>query len=870
MGEEKRMIRKGLICAMVVLFVGASVLPSISGNINRNYSLQYVKDIGYEQEEFSKNFGSPSSFFTKNVGQHPEEVLFQTHAPGATVYLCKEKIVSVFTNKSENEPISTPGLRRFNYERAQQEIEINSVVTTFVDANAEVAIKGEKVLSNYNNYFIGNDPAKWYSNVPNYQSVSYQNIYSGIDLTYYYSESFLKYDFIVHPGADPSLIKISYAGMHNLQILDNGDLQITTRLGMFSEKAPIIWQDVDGVQRQIPGRYHVDNTGTLQFEIGEFDSKYSLVIDPALVYSTYLGGSDVNWGTDIAVDDSGCAYVLGSTTSLDFPTVNPYDGTLSGIADVYIAKFSPEGDTLIYSTFLGGSEGDGGECGIDVDQDGNIYVTSGTYSPDFPMINPFDDSLSNTPDVFVAKLSSSGDALLYSTYLGGNGWDWSFGLEVDNSRDVYVTGETASSDFPTVNAFDDTYNGGSDYIEDAFIAKLVPSIGGINSLLYSSYIGGSSDDTSQGIGIDNSGNAYISGFTKSIDFPTKNPYDGEFAGVYNVIVAKFNPTLSGNESLVYSTYLGTSISAGWAITADAVGNAYVTGLTDDYDFPMVNAYDDSINDNYTGDLGDVFVSKFSPSGNTLLYSTFLGGGWFEEARGITVDDLGNISILGSTCSDDFPTKNAYDKTFNGGTNWGDLFVAKINPFLAGEESLIYSTYLGGSLEEVPGEIAVDNSKSVYIAGTTISPDFPMVAPYDDDLSGYPDAVVAKFIEDKSPLKPIISGPSSGKPGRTYTYTFVTSEPDNDSVYYFIDWGDGTNSSWIGPYQSNEEIQVTHKWNKKGTYEIQAKAKDEHGMESDWGTLQVSMPRTISFNSLFLKLLEKFPHAFPILRHLIGL
>jgi hypothetical protein len=360
------------------------------------------------------------------------------------------------------------------------------------------------------------------------------------------------------------------------------------------------------------------------------------------------------------------------------------------------------------------------------------------------MINPFDDTLSNSPDGVVAKLSSSGDTLLYSTYLGGNGWDWSFGLKVDDPGNVYITGETASSDFPMLNAFDNSYNGGI----DGFIIKLSPSTGGANSLLYSSYIGGSLDDSPQGIGTDGSGNAYIAGFTYSNDFPTKNPYDGTLTGIINVFIAKFNLSVSGIESLVYSTYLGTQFSVGYAIAVNRMGNAYITGMTADYDFPMVNAYDDTYNDNFTGYNGDVFISKLSAFGDTLLYSTFLGGGWNEEARGITIDDSGNIYILGATCSTDFPTKNASDDTFNGGQEWGDLFIAKINPFFAGDESLIYSTYLGGRLDEVPGSngISVDISENIYITGSTASPDFPMMNPYDNELSGYPDVLVAKLTE----------------------------------------------------------------------------------------------------------------------------
>jgi|GEM_PF-3433931 len=364
-----------------------------------------------------ESFASSSTYFTENKGQFPDEVLFQAHVSvsGATVYLCRDKLVSVFTREvnasgeNEHEDIMKDSV---TMDRESPEMEVLSVVTRFVNASSTVVVAGDGLLPHRNNYFMGNDPSKWYVDVPNYQAVLYKNIYPGIDLRYYSHQGSLKYDFIAQPRADPSLIKLKYEGVENMELTLKGDLEIMTRFNDLFEKQPVIYQQREESQLEIPGGYEIMEQGVFGFTLqGGYDQTFPLIIDPELVYSTYLGGTNSEYGWGVAVDGAGNAIITGKTSSSDFPMVNPYDGTYNG-----------------------------GDC-----------------------------------DVFVAKVSSTGNSLLYSTYLGGTYYDYGYGVAVDGSGNAIITGYTDSIDFPMVNPIDGTYNGGG---WDSFIAKL--SLGGSN------------------------------------------------------------------------------------------------------------------------------------------------------------------------------------------------------------------------------------------------------------------------------------------------------------------------------------------------------------------------------------------------------
>jgi hypothetical protein len=468
--------------------------------------------------------------------------------------------------------------------------------------------------------------------------------------------------------------------------------------------------------------------------VAKFDPDPTLP-DPndALIYSTYFGGNNNDFGNGIAVDSSGNAYVTGATLSTNFPLQDPIQASSASLEDAFVAKFDPDptlpdpNDALIYSTYLGGDARDFGNS-IAVDTSGNSYITGSTGSNDFPTEDAFKPNRGSLRDAFVAKVNQTGEALLYSTYLGGSLDDLANGITVDSEGNAYIVGTTASVDFPkTTGVFEEIQQGA----QDAFVSKLDP-FG--DSFIYSTYLGGSSDDFGNGIAVDSSGNAYVTGTTQSGDFPTVNFFDDSLGGAQDAFVTKLNST--GTAPLAYSSYLGGSGNDfGNGIAVDSAGDAYVTGTTQSGDFPTVNFFDNSL-----GGAQDAFVSKFDPSllgVASLIYSTYLGGSTDDRGNGIAVDTSNNAYVAGTTLSDDFPVKNPLQPT-RGGDN--DAFISKFN---SAGSALTYSTYLGGSTDDRGNSIAVDISGNAYITGTTESANFPVANAFQDDLLGPMDSYVTK-------------------------------------------------------------------------------------------------------------------------------
>jgi hypothetical protein len=466
-------------------------------------------------------------------------------------------------------------------------------------------------------------------------------------------------------------------------------------------------------------------THRVGFKIAAYDRTRPLVIDPVLVYSTYLGGSFDDRGLGIAVDTAGNCYVTGYTYSTDFPTQDPLYPNNAGDIDAFVTRLNPAGDALIYSTYLGGSNSDYG-WGIVVDATGNCYVTGFTASSDFPTQDPLFASNSGSADAFVTSLSPAGDALVYSTYLGGSDYDYGYGIAVDATGNCYVTGFTYSTDFPTQDPLFASNSGSY----DAFVTSLSPAG---DALIYSTYLGGSSYDKGYGIAVDATGNCYVTGFTDSTDFPTQDPLYPNNAGDIDAFVTSLSPA---GDAFVYSTYLGGGgDDRGWGIAVDATGNCYVTGYTYSTDFPT----QDPLYPNNAGSR-DVFVTSLSPAGDALVYSTYLGGSSSDYGSGIAVDTAGNCYVTGFTYSTDFPTQ---DPLYPNNTGDIDAFVTRLNP--AGD-ALIYSTYLGGSNSDYGWGIAVDATGNCYVTGYTDSTDFPTQDPLYPNNSGSYDAFVTKIGE----------------------------------------------------------------------------------------------------------------------------
>ncbi|WP_166482609.1 SBBP repeat-containing protein [Scytonema sp. UIC 10036] len=690
--------------------------------------------------------------FEPNEGQTDKQVEFLSRGNGYSLFFTAKQVVLTLI-------VPTKTVKQ---QVAAKQVEGTVLRMEWVGANQTSQVLGLNPLSGKSNYFIGKDPKNWHTNIPTYAKVQYRSVYPGIDLVFYGNQRQLEYDWVVAAGADPRLIRLKITGADRLSVDKRGDLVLHLKSAEVRQHRPRIYQQINGQQKAVAGKYVLLGKQEVGFAIADYDQSKTLVIDPVLSYSTYLGGSIGNGndgGLDIAVDSRGNAYVTGQTASLDFPTKNALSSSFNNNNFVaFVAKLNPNasGDTsLVYSTYLGGNDNaqSNGEVGngIAVDFFANVYVTGISYSSNFPTTeNAFSRTLSGFSDAFVTKLNATGDRLLYSTYLGGSTASSSTGSSADFGRaiavdlrgNIYVTGETYSSDFPTKNAFTSEFRGGAN---DIFVTKLNPNAFGEASLLYSTYLGGNRFDAGFGIGVDLQGNAYVTGLTYSNDFPTKNAFDNTFIGVVNdseAFVTKLNPNASGESSLLYSTYLGgSSAEFGRDIAVDLRGNAYVTGGTESTDFPIKNAFDSTF-----GGSQDAFVTKVNPSvsgSNSLVYSTYLGGSVSnysnsDEGFGITVDLKGNAYIVGSTSSTDFPMKNAFDSTLSG---LNDTFVTTLN---ARGDRLLFSSYLGGSNFDNGSGIAVDFLRNIYVTGNTTSTDFPTKNAFDNTLGGFSDAFVTKI------------------------------------------------------------------------------------------------------------------------------
>jgi hypothetical protein len=689
--------------------------------------------------------------FTKNMGQWEDRVLFRANSGGATIWLTKEGVTYQFTRHvdARSGAVSAPGVsvgRTFLSNPGQagmpilpddksEKDSIEQLVLTarFIGANPNPEVIAEGQMEYKCNYFFGNDPAKWHSDVPNYESITLRDIYPGIDLKYTGDvNSQVTYEYIVAPGADIEQIKIAYEGAEETSIDSDGRMILKTKWG---DMIAAIKSPTNGVLSG-SGSFSQISEKMIGFETSGASRQAQSSVAVVLVYSTYLGGSgfggEVDTGDAIAVDGSGNAYVTGCTSSWNFPTSNPYQTTNHGFYNVFVTKLSSTGNSLIFSTFLGGTNRDYGRS-IAVDGSGDVYVTGQTFSIDFPTLNPFQvtyqgggDSLG---DAFVTKVSSSGNNLIYSTYLGGENNDYGSSIAVDGNGSACVTGYTFSSNFPTENPLQ-AYQGPTGY-SDAFVTRFSNSG---NGLIFSTYLGGDSADCGEGIAVDRSGNVHVTGQTGSSDFPTLNPYQTTYQGGGNYWGDAFVTKLSMyGDGLIYSTYLGgEGYDYGSSIAVDSSGNAYVTGRTESSSFPIMNPYQAA----FQGGYDDAFVTKLSSSGNNLIYSTYLGGGGADQGYGIAIDGGGNIYVAGYTGSSDFPTANPF-QTYQGGE---DAFVAKLS---SAGDGLIYSTYLGGVANEWGHGIAIDVRGCAYVAGRTMSSSFPTQNPY-QTVHGFMSAFVTKF------------------------------------------------------------------------------------------------------------------------------
>ena len=602
----------------------------------------------------------------------------------------------------------------------------------FAGVSARARLTAVDRLPGKVNYLLGKDRSRWHANVPTYSKVRHRNLYPGVDGLYYGRGGRLEYDLVLAPHADAEQILLRFGGAKP-RVAGNGDLILRTGGETIRQLRPAAFQRVGGSRRAVRSRYEMQGGRGVGIRLGRYDSARPLVIDPVLVYSTYLGGSGDDQGHGIAVDAAGNAYVTGSTGSSNFPRQDALQGTYGGnVNDAFVTKFDPSGSTLVYSTFLGGGAGDNAHA-IRVDGAGNAYVAGITGSSDFPTANPLQAMIGGGADAFLTKLNPAGSALVYSTFLGGTGSDQGLALAIDGAQNAYVTGITGSPNFPTANALQGMLGGA----DDAFLTKF--NAGG-NALVYSTYLGGSVHDAGTAIALDGSNNAHVIGETSSTNFPTANAVQAMNGGLSDAFISKLN---APGSALVYSTYHGGSADEyGVGAAVDGTG-AYVTGYTESTNFPTAAPAQPM-----PGGLGDAFVTKLNPSGGAYLYSTYLGGSGIETAQGIAVDGAGDAHVTGLTRSTNFPVAAAFQAMSGTGD---DAFVTRFN---AGGSAHVYSSYLGGTGDERGYGIAVGSAGTAYVTGGTESANFPLLQSRQTDPGGGEDAFVTKIGEAPSLLPPL--------------------------------------------------------------------------------------------------------------------
>jgi uncharacterized repeat protein (TIGR01451 family) len=646
------------------------------------------------------DFARTQLSFIPNAGQTDPSVVFQTQNLGGSLFFRSTDVV-----------ITLPDQRTESDEMAAHVVNLQ-----FEGANSDTSITGGNKLPGTVNYFIGNDPAQWVTNLTTYSEIVYEQLYPGIDLHYNGTQGVLKGTYVVASGANPSQIRWSYGGVRGLRLdpavgdlimaVDTADSAQPVQL---IEHTPVAWQTINDRQVTVNASYVLNEDNSVRFELGDYDPAYPLIVDPDLQYGTFLGGEWTDQAYSIAADTSGNAYVVGGTNSPSFPYVLPIQGALQGDSDAFVSKLNSSGQ-LVFSTFFGGTGFDEA-TGVAIDSTG-IYFTGETDSGNFPTSSTaFQTTLGGGTDVFVSKLTLTGSAILYSTFLGGLENERANAIAVTGGF-AHVTGLTSSSNFPiAAPLYGQPTPGGS---IEAFVSKLNNAGQG---LLFSTYLGGNGVDVGNSIAIGPASSVYIAGHTTSTDFPTSvNALSRTLSGGTDGFVTKLNDV---GGKIFYSTYLGSAFDdAANDLAVDPSGNAYITGMTaatSSSPFPAPTGTTLT----YHG-AADVFVAKLNNFTGAITYSTLIGGSDEDSGGGIALDSSFNMYLTGSTNSANFPVVDPFPGfgTFRGVT---DAFVLKIT---AGTSTLEYSSFLGGSgtLADRGLGIVVDNFQSVLVVGETGSQD----------------------------------------------------------------------------------------------------------------------------------------------------
>jgi uncharacterized repeat protein (TIGR01451 family) len=670
-------------------------------------------------------------------------------------------------------------------------------------AAASPALTALDPLPGHSNYLRGNDSSKWLRNVPQFARVRYEQVYPGIDLVYYGKRGALEYDFVLAPGADPSRIALAFEGAKKLALDADGNLDLDAESGKITLEPPRVYQVVNGERRDVAGRYVLSAVNHVGVNLGCYDRSRELVIDPVINFSRYFGGSQDESAQAVAVDTGLNIYVTGTTTSDGLATTGVYQTARKGGSDVFVAKFDPSGATLLYVTYLGGSLNDA-PAAMAVDNGFDVYVAGSSNSQDFPTTTSVSSSTTITAGThgFLSKLDSAGATLLYSTYLAGSGLDNATGLAIDGNQHAYLTGTTTSTDFPTTNSAPTNPPGyrpqfPSGASMQIFVCNIDTSLTGTASLITSTFFGGKGAGTYVGGGItlDNGGNIFITGGSNAADFPLANAYTGgdKYHTGLDTYIVRFPHSLG---TIDYSNYLGGSgDDVGTSIAVDSANNTYVAGSTTSADV-SVPALPSGITAFQAANGGgqDTFIAKINrPStGNvSLVYFSYLGGSGTDTGTALAVDSSQNIYVVGSTNSTNFPTLNAFQSASGGGS---DAFITKLDINGKG----LYSSYLGGSLDDAVNAVTVDPLGNAYLAGRTASSNFPVVPAASTSRSGPSDAFLTKIggISDLSvTLAPSLNPVGAGNQ-EVFAYTVKNNGPDTASGVVFTSILSDSNASYV--------------------------------------------------------------------------
>jgi hypothetical protein len=757
--------------AGVTLWMGSRAVHSTASSTSQVISADLIPLTrnAVAPAQVLKTFGQLPLMFEPNVGQTDPRVRFIARGPGYGLFLTPDEAVLSFVRQPSKtgEPAATSVLR----------MRLSGTVSS-------PKIVGTESLPGKSNYFVGKDAAKWHQGVPQYARVKYEGVYPGVDLVYYGNQGELEYDFAVSPGADPRAVRLAFAGAEKVA-LEAGDLMLSTRNASVRLHAPHVYQMNGGAHETVDARFVLLSQNEAGFAIGDYDHTRMLVIDPVLTYSTYLGGSGTESAPRIAVDSAFNFYVAGTTTSTDFPgtgaSSNAYQKSLKGASNAFVAKFNSSGSTLQFATYLGGSGMDTA-AGLAIDAAANVYVAGTTTSTDFPTNGGFQTTskTGSGTHAFVTQLkvdSTQSQSLGYSTYLSGSGTDTMSGLTIDSKNLIYVIGITNSTDFPLAppqGALQNSILGPIAF----FVSKIDPSQTSTASLIYSTYFGGSFPTTATvvggGIAVDNNSvgsNIFITGGTNfqyngnATDFPIKNAAQGcldvpgesnqngncnESLTALDAFVAKINPLLTSGAQLIYCTYMGgTGDDIGYGIGVDAAGNAYIAGSTTSTEdahvigigtAPPFQAANKGNGDAFVGKVTNP-VAGSNNSNVVFSYFSYLGGTGTDSASAIAVDSVQGAIITGTTNSSDLPvTSNAVQSAPGGGT---DALAARLDT-LGGNGPGTFVSYLGGAGNDRGTGVAVDSNAVTYVAGDTMSSNFPKALPFQNSLKGTQNAFAAKL------------------------------------------------------------------------------------------------------------------------------